>query len=200
MIVGFDDDGPDIFQRQLDFAGSAAIPILTLGALVAPSATPLHERMQAEGRLSADGSEVAAAPWMTNIIPKRMSQGELLEGIRWLANRLYEPSAFADRVLDFIDRFGERVDPRHRSGRGYGFRAQRPVEKDALRMIKQIAALGREESRMMYAIFGAVSRKPHALEPVALALLQYAQIRHMYEKGRLWEGLPTARASAIMSG
>ncbi len=105
MIVGFDGDGLDIFERQYDFAMSAAIPILTLGALVARAATPLHARMKSEGRLADDGSEIAAAPWATNINPKHMTKEELLWGIQWLANRLYEPSAFAERVLRFIDRF-----------------------------------------------------------------------------------------------
>jgi radical SAM superfamily enzyme YgiQ (UPF0313 family) len=183
MIVGFDSDGSDIFRRQLDFADTAAIPILTLGALVAPAATPLHERMKSAGRLSADGSEVAAAPWATNIVPKQMSQLELMEGIQWLAKRLY------------VDRFGQRTDPRHLDGSDYGFRADRQVEKDALQIIKRIADLGRRESRMMYSIFGALSSKPRALEPVAFALLQYAQIRHMYERGRLWESPPMARTA-----
>jgi radical SAM superfamily enzyme YgiQ (UPF0313 family) len=193
MIVGFDSDGLDIFERQYDFAMSAAIPILTLGALVAPAATPLHERMRAEGRLTGDGSEIAAAPWATNILPKQMSREELFEGIRWLANRLYEPSAFAARVLDFIDRFGQRLDPRHTSREDYGLRTRRSVEADALQVIKRLTTLGAGESKMMYAIFGAISRKPQSLEPVAAALLQYAQIRFMYEKGRLWQGLPARR-------
>ena len=60
MIVGFDSDRPDIFERQYEFAMSSPIPIFSVGALVAPAATPLHERMAKEGRLSSDGSEVAA--------------------------------------------------------------------------------------------------------------------------------------------
>ena len=194
MIVGFDHDGPDIFARQFDFAMSSAIPILTLGALVAPAATPLHERMRLEGRLTADGSEIAAAPWATNIVPKRMTRDELLTGIQWLANRLYEPAAFAERVLAFTKRFGERLDPRHTGREEYGLRTRRSVEKDAHAIIKTLTTLGPEESKMMYAIFGAISKKPRSLEPVASALLQYAQIRFMYERGRLWEGLPERRA------
>ena len=67
MIVGFDNDGHDIFERQYEFTTQAAIPIVTLGSLVAPAATPLHDRLAAEGRLVADGSEGAAMPWSTNI-------------------------------------------------------------------------------------------------------------------------------------
>jgi hypothetical protein len=38
MIVGFDHDGPDIFERQFEFAMASAVPISTLSALVAPAA------------------------------------------------------------------------------------------------------------------------------------------------------------------
>jgi radical SAM superfamily enzyme YgiQ (UPF0313 family) len=41
MIVGFDQDGPDIYERQFDFAMASPIPIFSVGALVAPAATPL---------------------------------------------------------------------------------------------------------------------------------------------------------------
>ena len=68
--------------------------VLALGtaALVAPVATPLHARLSAAGRLTPDSPEVAATPWTTNIVPAQMSREQLLEGIRWLCNKLYEPA------------------------------------------------------------------------------------------------------------
>jgi radical SAM superfamily enzyme YgiQ (UPF0313 family) len=42
MIVGFDNDEVDIFRRQYEFAMATAVPIFSLGALVAPAATPLR--------------------------------------------------------------------------------------------------------------------------------------------------------------
>jgi len=187
MITGFDSDGPDIFAGQYEFLMSAAIPIATLGALVAPPATPLHARLRSEGRLVANGSEIAAAPWTTNITPKLMTREELLHGIRWLANRIYEPPAFTERILRLIARNGENSSSQTAGGGRHTRRTQRPVEADALRVIRKIASLGPEESKMIYAIFGAVSKKPQVIEPVIATLLQYAQIRFMYEKGRLWE-------------
>ena len=50
MIVGFDSDGPDIFQRMYDFAMSLPIPILNLATLSASNATPLYRRLKLEGR------------------------------------------------------------------------------------------------------------------------------------------------------
>src|SRR5213076_1314976 len=91
MIVGFDGDDMGIFSRQYEFAMATAVPIFSLGTLVAPAATPLHARLSKEGRLDETGSEIAAGPWNTNIIPKLMTREQLFEGVKWLCNSLYRP-------------------------------------------------------------------------------------------------------------
>ncbi|MCP3963460.1 MAG: radical SAM protein [bacterium] len=188
MIVGFDNDGHDIFERQYEFATQASMPIVTLGSLVAPAATPLHDRLQEEGRLLADGSEVAAMPWSTNIVPRMMSQEELLRGVRWLANKLYAPEAFGDRLLSFLARVGERRDPRHRSARSGGAgEPRRAVESGGREIISRLTALGPEEARMAYRVFGAVSRNPQGFEFAKAAMFHYAQIRYMYDQGQFWD-------------
>ena len=106
MIVGFDADDQSIFDRQYEFAMSTPVPVFTLGSLVAPAATPLHARLAKEGRLRNDGGEIGGTPWSTNIIPKLMTNDELLEGVRWLCNSIYEPKAFEMRINDLIDTFG----------------------------------------------------------------------------------------------
>ena len=86
MIVGFDEDGPDIFAKQYAFAMSAPVPIFTIGALVAPPATPLHARLSAEGRLLDEMAEIAGMPWGTNITPRNISRGQLSAGMEWLCS------------------------------------------------------------------------------------------------------------------
>ncbi len=188
MIVGFDNDGYDIFERQYEFAMQAAIPIVTLGSLVAPAATPLHDRLKAAGRLSADGSEVAATPWSTNIIPQLMTQDELLHGVRWLANKLYSPEAFEHRLLQFISRVGERRDPRHLNQQANpGKVSLRRVEEGGKEIVRQLTALGSREAHMAYKVFGAVSKKPQVFEYAKAAMFHYAQIRYMYDQGNFWD-------------
>ena len=106
MIVGFDSDGPEIFEMQRTLLEQAAVPIASIGMLVAPESTPLHERLEAAGRLAVDGSEIVASPWATNIVPAGMTGEELSSGMRWLATSLYHPAAFGERMLRFIDRLG----------------------------------------------------------------------------------------------
>jgi hypothetical protein len=94
----FDNDEADIFRRQYEFAMATEVPIFSLGALVAPAATPLHARLAEAGRLVEDGAEIAATPWSTNVIPNKMTREELFEGIRWLCNSIYHPAAFEQRM------------------------------------------------------------------------------------------------------
>jgi radical SAM superfamily enzyme YgiQ (UPF0313 family) len=187
MIVGFDADGPDIFERQYEFAMATGVPIFSLGALVAPAATPLHARMEREGRLVAGESEVAAVVWSTNITPKLMTREQLLDGVRWLGNRLYAPEAFGERMLRFIDRFGRR---RPRAETSAPTPVLRSVEEDGLGVLAGVPKLGAREQRMWSALLTAVPRNPATRDYIMAWLAQYRQVRYMYDRGRCWDALP----------
>jgi radical SAM superfamily enzyme YgiQ (UPF0313 family) len=191
MIVGFDADGPDIFEQQYRFAMSIPVPMFMLGALVAPEATPLFERMQRDNRLaipqyalqknSANHTSIAL-PWVTNVIPKQMTQAELLDGIRWLANRLYDPQAFGERVSNMISCY-QAPPLAHLHHRPYN----RPVELNMVKVLQSLYRLGKAEARMMSKITRVAAKKPSLQGVVIQILFQYAQIRYMYEQGQFWE-------------
>jgi radical SAM superfamily enzyme YgiQ (UPF0313 family) len=185
MIVGFDSDGPEIFGRQLAFASASGIPIFSLGALVAPAATPLHARLAQAGRLKPRGSEVAAVPWTTNIIHPKFDEAELLNGLRWLGNNLYSPIALAERLLVFIDKLGKRRDGRQEEG--MSFWNGKSVDADSMDVLSRLPSLGPEEDTMWTRIGRAIAGKPDAKDFVFAALLQYMQIRYMYDLGQFWE-------------
>lgn len=186
MIVGFDSDGPEIFERQLALLQDACLPVASLGMLVAPAATPLHARLAAAGRLAQDGQEVVASPWATNIVPKQMSAEDLLAGMRWLASRLYEPRAFGERLLGFVDRLGPQRNGGY-SIRGLTHHVPRAVNRSAVRVALGVAGMGRGEARMAARVLAALARKPAAAGFVLAALYRYRQIRHMYEVGSVFE-------------
>lgn len=177
MIVGFDHDGPDIFTRQFEFAMASPIPIFSLGALVAPAATPLHDRMQAEGRLIPGGPEVAAFPWDTNIIPARMTRQELLQGLRWLCHELYKPENFGLRVLQMIDALPSSPAAPEINAPSL----QRPIEAEVMLVIKRMAEQGPEERRMMDTVVKKMQKKPSARRAALQALFRYAQVRYLYQ-------------------
>lgn len=185
MIVGFDSDGPDIFERQYNFAMASGVPIFSLGALVAPAATPLYARLRNAGRLkTSGGSEVAAMPWATNIVHPRLSEAELLTGLRWLGNNLYSPAALGQRLLCFIEKFQGR--PGVPSGQLARPR-QRSVDVDKMIVLSKVRELGPAEELMWARVTKALANKPAATNFVMTALVQYMQIRYMYRLGHFWE-------------
>lgn len=191
MICGFDADGPDIFQQQFEFAQAAAAPICTLSALAAPHATPLHARLDAAGRL-VDAYEVPGHPWNTNVIPALMSREELTEGIRWLANELYHPHHFGERVLRYIELLEEPQGVRRpRANRS----TMRTVDRDTLDLIADIPKLDAEAAAMWRRIMAKLPSNPGATVPIMEAFARYRQLRFMYEDGGFWNA-PRAIAAA----
>jgi hypothetical protein len=190
MVVGFDADGPDIFDRQYDFAMSTAVPIFSAGALVAPEATPLYERIAREGRLRSD-AEVQAAPGSTNIEPILMTGAEMRAGLRRLCNALYTPAAFGERVLSFLSTFGRATEAIPRAPA-----AGRPVEAHVSQIATRTARRLRQESGVWPEIAAIVARRPATASYVITMLFQYAQVRYMYERQDYWDGAPWHAAGA----
>jgi radical SAM superfamily enzyme YgiQ (UPF0313 family) len=96
FIVGFDHDGPDIFERQFRFIQDSGIASAMVGLLTALPRTRLWERLQREGRLIADshGNNTLAR---LNFVP-RLERGALESGYGALLRHLYEPATFYRRL------------------------------------------------------------------------------------------------------
>jgi radical SAM superfamily enzyme YgiQ (UPF0313 family) len=100
FIVGFDSDGPSIFQRQIDFIQKSGIVTAMVGLLQAPPGTKLYERLKKEGRLRGlvSGDNVDGT---TNIIPK-MDMKQLLKGYENILNNIYHPRPYYKRIKTFL--------------------------------------------------------------------------------------------------
>ncbi len=94
MIQGFDHDDAGVFGRQLEFLTAARVPMVMSGMLTAIPGTPLHERLDREGRL--DPGDPPA--FGTNVIPKRMTGPELQAAYVRHHLALYEPDPFFLRL------------------------------------------------------------------------------------------------------
>lgn len=185
MIVGFDSDGPDIFERQFEFAMALPVPIFSVSALSAPPSTPLYSRLEKENRLVENRSLAPASPWNTNIAPQGMARAQLLYGIRWLCNRIYQPKVFGERMLRFIDRLGTRND---HTGDGTEVRVEqlRRIDRESLSLLGRGDSLDPEIGPMFARIRKELSQKPHAAQWAVPFLIQYMQIRHMYRRTGVW--------------
>jgi radical SAM superfamily enzyme YgiQ (UPF0313 family) len=103
MILGFDHDDAGIFDSQRRFIREARITSTMVGMLHAIPKTPLHARLAADGRLDPDDRP----QFGTNVIPLRISRGDLQAGYVEVLNDLYEPDAYFDRLDALL--LGERI-------------------------------------------------------------------------------------------
>ncbi len=96
FIVGFDSDGPSIFQRQIDFIQKSGIVTAMVGMLQAIPGTRLFERLQEESRVceSFTGDNVDGT---TNIIPQ-MGMDTLFDGYQSIMKQIYQPKNYYRRV------------------------------------------------------------------------------------------------------
>ncbi|MGH8580629.1 MAG: DUF4070 domain-containing protein, partial [Gammaproteobacteria bacterium] len=104
FIIGFDNDGEDIFDRQIKFIRGAAIPNAMIGPLVALPGTPLYARMKQAGRLleEADGdNDRTIASGYTNILTL-IPQTRLLAGQCKILQTIYAPQEYFKRACDAL--------------------------------------------------------------------------------------------------
>ena len=172
VIVGFDHDGPDIFERLFEFFQQSPLPDLSIGVLTAPARTDLYSRLAREGRLVGDIWQTSAgSPFETNIVPSGMDRETLLEGTRRLCTELYHPRHYQQRMMNLIDRYGG-IDAASNPARDGGSGRRRAFE-----MFRRISARGRDESEMVGNVLRRAARKPAVLPTVMHFLARYEQAR-----------------------
>jgi len=158
LIVGFDHDDAGVFDELYAFLQAAAAPAAGVSLLAAPTGTPLHARLKAEGRLLADEF---AGEWHhgTNVLPKLMSPAELAAGHAQLLHRLYAPEAFEARFAAWLGQIEELTDryPRKktdwpmllRSGRLFRyFLTRAPADERAL-FLRCLKLAWRKDKRLI---------------------------------------------------
>lgn len=100
FIIGFDSDGDDIFDRQVEFIERSAIVWAMTGFLQALPTTPLHERLTRDGRLLPDvGKGNFKPPNFQTVMPR----AALLAGGRRTLQSIYAPARYFDRALRSLD-------------------------------------------------------------------------------------------------
>ncbi|MBI9043267.1 MAG: B12-binding domain-containing radical SAM protein [Anaerolineaceae bacterium] len=109
FIVGFDNDQPSIFKKQIEFIQNSGIVTAMVGLLQAPHGTKLYDRLLKEDRLlqemSGDNTDGT-----TNIIPA-MDIRILHKGYQEILSTIYSPVYFYERVKTFLKEY----EPRHQN-------------------------------------------------------------------------------------
>ena len=96
VIVGFDSDPHNIFDRQISFIQRSGIVTAMVGLLNAPPGTPLHQRLKRENRLLGE-STGDNTDFSMNFEP-RMDHGALLSGYRRILTAIYSPRQYYARI------------------------------------------------------------------------------------------------------
>jgi hypothetical protein len=110
FIVGFDNDSPGIFQRQIDFIQQSGIITAMVGLLNAPNNTRLYKRLSEEGRITENASG-DNTNYSINFTPK-MDKELLLAGYQTILNSIYSSKAYYERVIRFLKNYQPRIKSR----------------------------------------------------------------------------------------
>jgi hypothetical protein len=114
FIIGFDNDQPNIFERQWAFIQETGIVTAMVGLLNALPKTRLFTRLSAEGRIlqKTTGNNLDAVLNFASRIDRDM----LLDGYRSLVKQLYAPKSYYRRISTFLREYrpqGPRTRPTH---------------------------------------------------------------------------------------
>jgi radical SAM superfamily enzyme YgiQ (UPF0313 family) len=162
FIIGFDNDTPSTFQRQIDFIQKSGIVTAMVGLLQAPIGTRLYKRMEKDGRLvgAFSGDNVDGA---TNIIPKEMNIDMLQRGYRAVMKTLYTPRNYYARVKTFLKEYKAP-------------RITIPLNgvyiQAFFRSILQLGIIGKERVQYWKLVFWTLFRRPE-LFPLAITFAIY---------------------------
>jgi len=169
FIVGFDNDTPDIFDRQIRFVQESRIITAMVGMLNAPGGSRLYQRLKKEGRLSKE-STGDNTDFSTNIVPV-MGYEKLFEGYKRIVNTIYSPRTYYERITAFLREYRPLEKRRwrfHFRSIGYNFRYL-----DA--PFKTFLILGIKDNARLYywkLLLWSLIRRPRLL-PMAMAYHVY---------------------------
>lgn len=172
LIVGFDTDTSDIFQKQIDFIQESGLVVALVNILKTPPGTELYKRMEREGRLleeNLDGREGEA-----DFVPT-MGVDVLYRGFQEVVQYIYDPEHLYERIITFLKQYRLPKNP------GLSIKALR---KDAGPFLKSVYYLGIIENGRTYywkLLLWTILNRP-ALFPLAIELwiLTY-HYRKIYE-------------------
>jgi hypothetical protein len=155
FIVGFDSDGPGIFDVQRHFIDSLPIPAAMVGILIALPKTQLWRRLEREGRLRVDtNGDQFARP---NFRPV-LDESTLVAGYRRLLAGLYQADSYYARCGHMVDELGKG-------------RARPLVMRDLYMLLRIVVLVGILSPRRghFWRLLWRAARRPHSI-PRALSM------------------------------
>ncbi len=162
FIVGFDNDSPSIFQRQISFIQKSGIVTAMVGLLNAPRGTRLYQRLKRENRLLKDISG-DNMDYSLNFIP-RMNRELLINGYKSVLHTIYSHKGYYERIRTFLTEF--KPSP------GKGFKLRFSHLKAFLRSIWVLGLDGEERKYYWKLLTWCLLKRPR-LFPLAITFSIY---------------------------
>jgi radical SAM superfamily enzyme YgiQ (UPF0313 family) len=175
FIVGFDNDPPSIFEKQIEFIQKSGIVTAMVGMLNVLRGTKLYQRLQNEERILKEGSGNNTDGTL-NFVP-RMPREVLINGYKRIVETIYSPEYYYRRILEF-------------------FKTYRPLSKKKIRIkseylsaffksVVQIGILGKERVYFWRLIGWSLLKRPDLL-PLAVTYAVYGfHFRKVFEEGEV---------------
>ena len=103
IVFGFDNDGPDIFEKTYDSIKNWDVDMIDFHILTPFPGTVLNKRLKKEGRILTEDWDKYN---LMNVVfqPKKMSVKELYEGTRWITKKYYSLQNIIRRYYKSIER------------------------------------------------------------------------------------------------
>lgn len=187
LVVGFDHDQTDIFERQFNFAENLPIAGFLVSVLVAPVSTPLYKRMHEAGRIVSDSvlAQFPSSTQISNIQPAQMTREELQIGAKWLSSRLMHPFFVGKRIKKIAEiakaSLGARSATGSRATKGH-------FANLGGNLLRRLAHEDNEAAVMIKECLALVRREPSIKEMVSLSLSDYAIRRFNLQKSGIYDG------------
>jgi radical SAM superfamily enzyme YgiQ (UPF0313 family) len=176
FIVGFDQDPPSIFERQINFIQKSGIVTAMVGLLNAPRGTRLYKRLHKENRLLHDitGDNTDSS---INFVPK-MGHDALLDGYRKIMKNIYSPRQYYKRIRTFFREYR----PLHRRNAYFSF----PHLKAFLKSFWLLGVQGKERFHYWRLLASTLIRRPRSISlAVTLAIYGFHFRRVFKRLGRV---------------
>ena len=183
LVVGFDTDDGRVFAEQLRLLREAAMPVAMIGMLQAIPGTPLHARLDAEGRLrDVDPGGIRGAyesMVRTNVVPRdpdRLDDRTLVEGYQRLVREAYGHGAFGRRLIDSLRLAGPVVG-----------RAKEPLSRGQMAVVGKVLRYFlltfdlRRSVMFVRVLVAAALHDRDALEQAVVNLIAFKHLRTYYE-------------------
>ena len=105
FILGLDGQGPDIFDKVLEFVMETEMFDVQITVQTPFPGTPLYQRLKSAGRLLRDDAWEMCTLFDVNFRPQQMSSEELRRGFRDLGVRIYSHELTEKRRANFDDAY-----------------------------------------------------------------------------------------------